>query len=443
MYYNPSPPQESSMNLLISPFEPNQLSYPSNNHQLAYDDHSQLDYGTDQFDYGSMTQPLNVPMQQHSDPLDYLNMAGMSPVALKTEASLSTGYNRSPSPQADMKNRFANDFISRSPESSSSTETNLVSPPQQYQSSDFSWTTNSFGLPPTPMEQAVSQYNHHPATKRSSSVPPHFHKFKPHQQDSMYNQFQVTGSLHHQHHHMMPPISKAMPIQIQRVNASHNQPSRPVNVETQRRQLDEKLEKVNFDDITVAELKEMLRERGLSATGRKAELMNRLKEEYELLMMKGGSAGVAAAAAVAQQQQPQQQPFQQQAPLHRRVANLNLMDSPNSNRQQRLYAPYSPNRHTSHTQVDKSLHRLASSVPDSHTPSYLNEQFMMKTKQASGLRRSIESEEEQQPPREWFHSFSVSPPSSSAYYPTVPEEAPMDNSDIWDDQTLQNFLNQI
>lgn len=242
------------------------------------------------------------------------------------------------------------------------------------------------------MEQAISQYNHHPATKRSSSVPPHFHKFKPHQQDSMYNQFQVTASLHHQHHHMMPPISKALPIQIQRVNASHNHPTRPVNVETQRRQLDEKLEKVNFDDITVAELKEMLRERGLSATGRKAELMNRLKEEYELLVMKGGSAAVAVTA-----QQPQQ--FHQQAPLHRRVANLNLMDSPTSNRQQRLYAPYSPssNRHTPTTQVDKSLHRLASSVPDSHTPSYLNEQFMTKRKQASCLRRSIESEDEQSP----------------------------------------------
>lgn len=107
MYYNPSPPQESSMNLLISPFEPNQSPYPSNNSQLAYDDHNQLDYGTDQFDYGSMTQPLDVPMQQYSDSLDYVNVAGMSPVALTTEASMSTGYNNlSPSPQADTVNIF-------------------------------------------------------------------------------------------------------------------------------------------------------------------------------------------------------------------------------------------------------------------------------------------------------------------------------------------------
>jgi hypothetical protein len=221
------------------------------------------------------------------------------------------------------------------------------------------------------MDSATSQYNHHPATKRSSSVPPHFHKLKPNHQDSMYNQFQVTPTLHHQHHHhMMPTMNKALPIQIQRMNASNNPSSRPVNAEAHRRQLDEKLEKVNFDDITVAELKEMLRERGLSATGRKAELMNRLKEEYELLAMRGGSTALNYSV-------------QQQAPLHRRVANLNLMDSPNMNRQQRLYAPYSP----------PPNHRLASSVPDSHTPTYLNDQFMMK-KKPSCLRKSVGEEEE-------------------------------------------------
>lgn len=273
---------------------------------------------------------------------------------------------------------FATDFISRSPESSSSAETNLVSPPQQYQS----WPNNVLGLPPTPLEGATSQYNHHPATKRSSSVPPHFHKLKPNQ-DSMYNQFQVTPTLHHQQHqqhHMMPMMNKALPIQIQRVNASNNSSNRPVTAEAHRRKLDEKLEKVNFDDITVAELKEMLRERGLSASGRKAELMNRLKEESDLLAMRGGS--VASDYSL-----------QQQAPLHRRVANLNLMDatSPNNNRQQRLYAPYSPPPSRLH--VPSSHHRLASSVPDSHTPTYLNDQFMMK-KKPSCLRKSVGEDEE-------------------------------------------------
>lgn len=98
MYYNSSPPQESAMNLLISPFEPNQLSYPSNNYQFT-NDNNQFEYGNDQFDYSS--QPLNAPMQ-HSDPLDYLNTEGMSPVALTTDVPMSARYNRSLSPQADM-----------------------------------------------------------------------------------------------------------------------------------------------------------------------------------------------------------------------------------------------------------------------------------------------------------------------------------------------------
>lgn len=224
------------------------------------------------------------------------------------------------------------EFISHSPESSSSNDSNIVSPPQQYHPSDF----------------ASSQYN--PSVKRSASVPPHFHKFKSHQQDSMYNQFQVN-------HHM--PNKKALPMKISRVNGTHHQLKYPINSEAQRHQLDEKLEKVNFDDVTVAELKEMLRERGLSATGRKAELLTRLKGEYELL--KKGS------------------------PLHRRVANLNILDSPTKRHHQRLYLPYSPPTH--HT-------RLASSVPESNTQSFLNDQYMM-MKKPSCLRKSIDKEGKQ------------------------------------------------
>lgn len=238
-----------------------------------------------------------------------------------------------------MNNNY--EFISHSPESSSSNDSNIVSPPQQYYPSDFTYTM--------------------PSVKRSASVPPHS-KFKPnHQQESMYNQFQLPN------HHM--PTKKPLPMQIPRVNPQ--QPVRyPMNSEAQRRQLDEKLERVNFNDITVAELKEMLRERGLSATGRKAELLARLKGEHELL--KRGS------------------------PLLRRVANLHI--SP-TKRHQRLYVPYSPPIHYPA--------RLASSVPDSNTQSFLNDQYM----KPSGLRTSVDNATEEM--------------------------------DIWDDQTLQNFLNGI
>jgi hypothetical protein len=249
----------------------------------------------------------------------------------------------------------SNDFI-RSPESSTSTESNMVSPPQYYyQSND--WHHNY----PHPRHH----HHHHSASKRSASVPPHFHKFKPHVQDSMYNQFQVTPSLHQQQH------LKALPIQIQRVSAQ-TQPSKPIDAEVLRQQLDEKLEKVNFDDITVAELKEMLRERGLSATGRKAELMNRLKEEYQLLMQKSNNNNNNAS------------PTLSSSGLQGRVAGMNL-DSPKK-QSTRLFSPYSPPaRHHS---------RYASSVPDSHTPSYLNDQFMM-AKKPSSLRKSVDQDEQE------------------------------------------------
>jgi len=76
--------------------------------------------------------------------------------------------------------------------------------------------------------------------------------------------------------------SNALPIQIQR-NPKHSQASPPMSSEEYQRKLNEELEKVDFEDITVSELKEMLRQRGKPATGKKAVLMQRLQEEIELV----------------------------------------------------------------------------------------------------------------------------------------------------------------
>lgn len=82
--------------------------------------------------------------------------------------------------------------------------------------------------------------------------------------------------------------SRTMPIQIQRV-PRHNS-SQPFDAESHQKQLDSQLDKVDFNDITVSELKEMLRQRGKPATGKKAVLLQRLQEERDLA--KGGrSAG--------------------------------------------------------------------------------------------------------------------------------------------------------
>ncbi|CAH1763408.1 6826_t:CDS:2 [Entrophospora sp. SA101] len=55
------------------------------------------------------------------------------------------------------------------------------------------------------------------------------------------------------------------PIQIQR-NPKHSQSTPSMSSEECRRKLNEELEKVDFDDITVSELKELLRQRGKPAT---------------------------------------------------------------------------------------------------------------------------------------------------------------------------------
>ncbi|KAL9539016.1 hypothetical protein MBANPS3_010524 [Mucor bainieri] len=417
---------DSNMNLLISPFEP---------------DHAQLGY----HDNYNTTQPMVI--SNHNSNTD---LYGASPIAMpntKFDAAASS----SSSPQYDMLHSFANEFISRSPESSSSADSNLVSPPHQYYPSsnypDFTWpeaTTTVNATAATAVQQQL-QHNyhhnhHHSSLKRSASVPPHFHKFKPHVQDGMYNQFQVTQMQQQHHQQQMSMAPKPLPIQIQRVNAQNTTAAKPLDAETHRRQLDEKLEKVNFDDITVAELKEMLRERGLSATGRKAELMNRLKEEYELLMSRGGAAAVAASGIPATTSPA----LSTSSLIQRRLANMNIVDSPKRQQQSRLYAPYSPPvRHSSISVGQLGTHRLASSVPENLTQSYLNDQFMMR--KPSTLRKSIDEEDQE---REWIQSLSLSPPNS--YYPSVPKidesTAMADNacsSDVWDDQTLQTFLSQI
>ncbi|CAG8489261.1 3036_t:CDS:2, partial [Ambispora leptoticha] len=57
----------------------------------------------------------------------------------------------------------------------------------------------------------------------------------------------------------------ALPIQIQRSH-KHSHASAPMSSEEYQRKLDEELEKIDFEDITVSELKDMLRQRGKPAT---------------------------------------------------------------------------------------------------------------------------------------------------------------------------------
>jgi hypothetical protein len=76
--------------------------------------------------------------------------------------------------------------------------------------------------------------------------------------------------------------TKPLPIQIQRNPVSNPRNAAPIALDQQ--QLDDKLRQVNFNDVTVAELKDLLRERNLSVAGRKAELTNRLYNELQRVL---------------------------------------------------------------------------------------------------------------------------------------------------------------
>lgn len=75
--------------------------------------------------------------------------------------------------------------------------------------------------------------------------------------------------------------SSPAPIQIDRITPRHS--ISQARTEEQQRQLDAAMERVNFDDVTVAELKEMLRQRGKHGGGKKADLIKRLQSEIEII----------------------------------------------------------------------------------------------------------------------------------------------------------------
>ncbi|KAI7887286.1 uncharacterized protein EV154DRAFT_520813 [Mucor mucedo] len=190
--------------------------------------------------------------------------------------------------------------------------------------------------------------------------------------------------------------SRTMPIQIQRVPRLNS--LQPFDAESHQKQLDNQLDKVDFDDITVSELKEMLRQRGKPATGKKAVLLQRLQEERDL--SKGGrsagsygSTGSGGRLLSNRHSQPvpfsrsinidtPQRPrsFQSSSPvmihnpdnsspihtispsspgasLHRSIANMHIGSPPAISRR---YSPYSPRLSSSPKPVH---HEYSSSVP--------------------------------------------------------------------------------
>ncbi|KAF9944322.1 hypothetical protein BGZ70_004791 [Mortierella alpina] len=90
--------------------------------------------------------------------------------------------------------------------------------------------------------------------------------------------------------------SSPAPIQIGRITPRHS--SSQTRTEEQQRQLDAAMERVDFDDVTVAELKEMLRQRGKHGGGKKADLIKRLQSEIEVIRAKRQSAPCSSGVVI-------------------------------------------------------------------------------------------------------------------------------------------------
>ncbi|KAG2179043.1 hypothetical protein INT43_001892 [Umbelopsis isabellina] len=129
----------------------------------------------------------------------------------------------------------------------------------------------------TPMEQPYMERER----RRSTSLPP--------MQASTYSSSVPNYGIHMQQPspYSMPgtPPPRTMPMQISRNSKAPSQ-SASLSAEEQQKILDERLMKIDFDDITVSELKDMLRERKKATNGKKADLVERLLDERRMIEMR-------------------------------------------------------------------------------------------------------------------------------------------------------------
>lgn len=117
--------------------------------------------------------------------------------------------------------------------------------------------------------------------RRSSSVPPAFHS--QYQKPIVFAQIKVADSRPPApSSRRRAPQQPSMPVQIERLQR-HRIPS--LTPEQQQMAMDQRLVQINFNDVTVAELKQLLRHYGHPTSGRKADLIERLKEERNKLLL--------------------------------------------------------------------------------------------------------------------------------------------------------------
>ncbi|KAI8374138.1 uncharacterized protein BYT42DRAFT_392613 [Radiomyces spectabilis] len=224
--------------------------------------------------------------------------------------------------------------------------------------------------------------------KRSSSVPPAFHS-------DLYQ-----AKLSHHQPPLLPTLTKPLPTKIDRVPAAP-----AVQKPKTQSELDDQLQKVNFDDVTVAELKEMLRDRGMSAAGRKAELLQRLRDERDAML-----------------QQKQQYNNTLQPPPNP------MMDSPSKPPSQ-TSASFSPASSASPN------HECLVASGALHTPPYSNyiEKANNMNDPANYVNREPYIATENM---DWFND----PALNACSFTMAPQQQ---TTQLWDDEELKSFLSQM
>lgn len=148
--------------------------------------------------------------------------------------------------------------------------------------------------------------------------------------------------------------SSPAPIQIDRITPRHS--SLQARTEEQQRKMDAAMERVNFDDVTVAELKEMLRQRGKHGGGKKAELIMRLQSEIEIIRTKrlsGARSSVTGPSTTPPLASPTQAMFSTLGGMH--IGSPPIHPTSASNLPNVRITPYGPSGVEPHNDVHGAL----------------------------------------------------------------------------------------
>ncbi|GJJ68560.1 hypothetical protein EMPS_00906 [Entomortierella parvispora] len=180
------------------------------------------------------------------------------------------------------------------------------------------------------------------------------------------------------------PTSSPAPIQIGRVIPRNS--SSQARTEEQQRHLDDAMERVDFEDVTVAELKEMLRQRGKHGGGKKADLIKRLQAEIDIIRAnRNPSLRSSAASAPVPIGSPSNT-------LHRTLGNMHIGSPPvnsplassPSNVRYTPYAPMGSPGSGAHSPSFTSFNNNGMNIPPGPTPPQSSG-----SAQASSLPRNI------------------------------------------------------